>query len=253
MKIRAGYEISYDCPQPTPMILALSVHPSRGSHLLTPDRIRLDPPVQANEYRDGFGNICHVIVAPRGRLTISSDMLVQDSGKPDDVVQEAPQHSLEALPVETLVYLLGSRYCETDRLSNMAWSRFGRVPKGWPLVQAICDFVHDRITFGYEHANPMKTAWDAYSERRGVCRDFAHLAVTLCRCMNVPARYCTGYLGDRWHTFDARHNRPRIGRILMARGRDATDVAIVTSFGPCTLAGFKVITDEIRSHVPAMT
>ena len=274
MKIRAGYEISYDCPQPTPMILALSVHPSRGSHLLTPDRIRLDPPVQANEYRDGFGNICHVIVAPRGRLTISSDMLVQDSGKPDDVAHEAPQHSLEALPVETLVYLLGSRYCETDRLSNMAWSRFGRVPKGWPLVQAICDFVHDRITFGYEHANPMKTAWDAYSERRGVCRDFAHLAVTLCRCMNVPARYCTGYLGDigvtpdpapmdfsawfevylgdRWHTFDARHNRPRIGRILMARGRDATDVAIVTSFGPCTLAGFKVITDEVMSDAPAL-
>ena len=269
MKIRAGYEISYDCSQPTPMILALSVHPSRGRDLLTGGRMRLDPQVGANEYRDGFGNICHVIRAPTGRLTISSDMLVQDSGQPDEVAPDAAQHSLETLPVDTLVYLLGSRYCETDRLINIAWSQFGNVPKGWPLVQAICDYVHDRITFGYEHASATRTAWDTHGERRGVCRDFAHLAVTLCRCMNVPARYCTGYLGDigvppndapmdfsawfevylggRWHTFDARHNKPRIGRILMARGRDATDVAIVTSFGPCTLTGFKVVTDEIVS------
>jgi transglutaminase-like putative cysteine protease len=269
MKIRAGYEISYDCPQPTPMILALSVHPSRVPDLLTPDRMRLDPPLHATEYQDGFGNLCHVISAPTGRVTISSDILIQDSGKPDEVVPEAAQGSLETLPVDVLVYLLGSRYCETDRLTNFAWSRFGKVPKGWPLVQAICDYVHDRLTFGYEHASPTRTAWDAHSERRGVCRDFAHLAVTLCRCMNVPARYCTGYLGDigvppddtamdfsawfeaylggRWYTFDARHNKPRIGRILMARGRDATDVAIVTSFGPCTLAGFRVITHEVTS------
>ena len=169
--------------------------------------------------------------------------------------------------VDTLVFLLGSRYCETDRFTDIAWSRFGNLPKGWPLVQAICDYVHDRTKFGYEHASPTKTAWDAHSEQRGVCRDFAHLAITLCRCMNVPARYCTGYLGDigvppdpapmdfsawfevylgdRWYTFDARHNQPRIGRILMARGRDATDVAIVTSFGPGTLTGFKVRTDEV--------
>jgi transglutaminase-like putative cysteine protease len=269
MKIRAGYEISYDCPQPTPMILTLSVHPSRVGDLLTPDRMRLHPPVHVIEYRDGFGNTCHVIRAPTGRLTISADILVQDSGDPDERAPAAAQSSLETLPVDVLVYLLGSRYCETDRLTNIAWSRFGAVPKGWPLVQAICDYVHDRITFGYEHASPTKTAWDAYTERRGVCRDFAHLAVTLCRCMNVPARYCTGYLGDigvppddspmdfsawfevylggGWYTFDARHNQPRIGRILMARGRDATDVAIVTSFGPCTLAGFKVITHEVSS------
>ena len=170
-----------------------------------------------------------------------------------------------------MVYLLGSRYCETDRFINMAWAQFGNVPKGWPLVQAICDYVHDRIKFGYEHASPTKTAWDAHAERRGVCRDFAHLAITLCRCMNIPARYCTGYLGDigvpvdpapmdfsawfevylggRWYTFDARHNMPRIGRILMARGRDATDVAIVTSFGPCTLAGFKVVTEEAAGRL----
>jgi transglutaminase-like putative cysteine protease len=267
MRIRAGYEISYDCTQPTPMMMALSVHPSRFPDLLTPDRMRLDPPIRANTYHDAFGNFCHVIRAPAGRLTLSADFLVQDSGTPDEVAPGAPQHSLETLPVETLVYLLGSRYCETDRLSNTAWSLFEKVPKGWPLVKAICDYVHDRITFGYQHASPTKTAWDAHTDRRGVCRDFAHLAVTLCRCMNIPARYCTGYLGDidvphdntpmdfsawfeaylgdRWYTFDARHNKPRIGRILMARGRDATDFAIVTSFGPSTLAGFKVITDEV--------
>jgi transglutaminase-like putative cysteine protease len=196
MKIHAGYRISYDCPQATPMILTLSVHPSRVPDLITPDRMRLEPPLQATEYRDGFGNTCHVIRAPTGRLTISSDMVVQDSGEPDEVAPGAAQSSLEGLPVDVLVYLLGSRYCETDRLSDIAWSRFGNVPQGWPLVQAICDYVHDRITFGYEYASPTKTAWDAHTERRGVCRDFAHLAVTLCRCMNVPARYCTGYLGD---------------------------------------------------------
>jgi transglutaminase-like putative cysteine protease len=269
MKIHAGYEISYDCPQPTPMILTLSVHPSRFSDLLTPDRMRLDPPIVANTYHDSFGNFCHVIRAPAGRLTVSADFLVKDHGEPDAIVPQAEQHALEDLPVEVLIYLLGSRYCETDRLSNTAWSLFGQTPKGWPLVKAICDYVHDRITFGYQHASPTRTAFDAYTEKRGVCRDFAHLAITLCRCMNIPARYCTGYLGDigvpldnepmdfsawfevylgdRWYTFDARHNKPRIGRILMARGRDATDVAMVTSFGPCTLTGFKVITDEVTS------
>jgi transglutaminase-like putative cysteine protease len=269
MKIRAGYEISYECLQATPMILMLSVHPSRTPDLLTPDRMRLDPAIPANFYRDGFGNTCHVIHAPTGRLTVSTDFLIRDNGAPDDAAPYAEQHALEKLPVETLVYLLASRYCESDRFTAIAWSTFDKVPKGWKLVQAICDYVHDRIKFGYEHASPTKTAWDAHAERRGVCRDFAHLAIALCRCMNVPARYCTGYLGDigvpadpapmdfsawfevylggRWYTFDARHNRPRIGRILMARGRDATDVAIVTSFGPCMLAGFKVITDEVRS------
>ena len=268
MKIQAGYEISYNCSQPTPMILMLSVHPSRITDLITPDRLRLDPAIPANSYRDGFGNTCHVIHAPTGRLTVSTDFVIRDSGQLDEVAPDAEQHSLEQLPVETLIYLLGSRYCETDRFTQIAWSTFGNTPKGWPLVQAICDYVHNSIKFGYEHASPTKTAWDAHSERRGVCRDFAHLAITLCRCMNVPARYCTGYLGDigvppddspmdfsawfeaylgdRWYTFDARHNMPRIGRILMARGRDATDVAIVTSFGPCTMASFKVITDEVK-------
>jgi transglutaminase-like putative cysteine protease len=266
MQIRAGYEISYDCAQPTPMILTLSVHPSRIDDLITLDRMRLEPFMVPNTYHDSFGNFCHVIRAPAGRVTMSADFLIRDSGEPDASVIEAEQHALEDLPVNALVFLLGSRYCETDRLSNEAWSLFGGAPKGWPLVQTICNYVHDRIKFGYEHASPTKTAWRAYQEGRGVCRDFAHLAITLCRCMNIPARYCTGYLGDigvppnpapmdfsawfevylgdRWYTFDARHNTPRIGRILMGRGRDATDVAIVTSFGPCNMASFKVVTEE---------
>ena len=273
MRIRAGYEISYDCPQPTPMILVLSVHPSRMSDLISRDRLQIDPPIPANTYHDSFGNFCHVIRAPAGRLTLSTDFLVQDSGELDEVVPGAEQHPLEEFPVDALIFLLGSRYCETDRLSDTAWSLFGHVPKGWPLVQAICDYAHERIKFGYEHASPNKTAFDAFIEQRGVCRDYAHLAITLCRCINVPACFCTGYLGDmgteppygpgdfaawfeaylggRWYTFDPRNNVPRLGRILMARGRDATDVAIVTSFGPCTLAGFKVITDEVTAAAPA--
>jgi transglutaminase-like putative cysteine protease len=267
MKIHAGYRISYESPKSTPMILTLRVHPSREANLISRDDPKFDTHVELHEYHDGFGNRCGRIVAPTGRFTISTDFLISDSGSPDEVSHDARQHLLEDLPADVLVYLLGSRYCETDRLLETAWSLFGNVPKGWTLVQAICDFVHQHLAFGYEHARPTRSAWDAFVEKRGVCRDFAHLAVTLCRCMNVPARYCTGYLGDigvppveepmdfsawfevylgdRWYTFDARHNEPRIGRILMARGRDATDVALVTSFGPCTLTSFEVVTEEV--------
>ncbi|MDJ0389607.1 transglutaminase family protein [Roseomonas sp. E05] len=267
MQIRAGYEVTYDCPQPTPMLLALSVHPSRLPDVVGPHQIAFDPPVRTTEYRDSFGNICTRLVAPPGRLTISADFLIQDPGMPDIVAPDAVQHSIEDLPDETLVFLLGSRYCDTDRFADLAWSLFGSTPPGWARVQAICDYVHGRIAFGYEHADPTRTAWSGHMEQRGVCRDFAHLAVTLCRCMNIPARYCTGYLGDigvplsdapmdfsawfdvylggRWYTFDARHNTPRTGRILMARGRDATDVALATTFGPCSLVGFTVTADEV--------
>ena len=267
MRIRAGFEISYDCPQPTPMLLVLSVHPSRLADVIGPHQINFDPLIGATPFRDCFGNICTRIVAPVGRITMSTDITVQDPGTPDVVVPEATQYPVEQLPDGVLVYLLGSRYCDTDRLSNLAWSLFGATPPGWARVQAICDYVHDRVTFGYEHADATRSAFQCNDQRLGVCRDFAHLAITLCRCMNIPARYCTGYLGDigvppvdfpmdfsacfeaylggHWHTFDARHNLPRIGRILMARGRDATDVAIATTFGPCILSGFKVVTEEV--------
>jgi len=267
VQIRAGYDIIYECPQPTPMLLALSVHPSRMDDVVGPHRIAFDPPLGATEYRDGFGNICHRIVAPAGRLRIFTEFVVRDTGAADGYVPEAVQHPVQELPDETLVYLLGSRYCETDRLTQLAWSLFGNAPLGWGRVQAICDYVHKRIEFGYHHADPTRGAVSGNVEQRGVCRDFAHLAVTLCRCMNIPARYCTGYLGDigvprsdapmdfsawfevylggHWHTFDARHNFPRVGRILMARGRDATDVALSTIFGSSVLAKFDVVTEEV--------
>ena len=266
MKIRIGYDLTFRSSTPTPTILMLSVHPSRLNDLMEPPRIRFDPPIPSRTYTDHFGNICTRIVMPVGSLAVSSDNVVRDSGLPDVVAPDAGQIPVENLPNNSLEFLLGSRYCETDRLSDTAWSLFGRTPPGWGRVQAICDYVHDRLTFSYPDARSTRTAWDGHQEGLGVCRDFAHLAIALCRCMNIPARYCTGYLGDigvppvpdpmdfsawfeallegGWYTFDARHNQPRIGRISMARGRDATDVALSTSFGPSQLADFKVITYE---------
>jgi transglutaminase-like putative cysteine protease len=266
MHIRVGYELLYDCPQPTPMILMLSIHFTRVSDIVVPDHLIADPSIPITAYRDAFGNWCSRIVAPKGQLRLSADAVVHDTGEPDLVVSSAGQHAVEDLPEECLVFLLGSRYCETDRLSDIAWSLFGGTSPGYGRVQAICNFVHRHIVFGYELTRS-KTAWDAYSEGKGVCRDYAHLAIAFCRCMNIPARYCTGYLGDigvpppygwmdfaawfevyiggRWHTFDARNNVPRIGRVLIARGRDAADVAISTTFGPNTLKQFKVRTDEL--------
>jgi transglutaminase-like putative cysteine protease len=249
------------------MLLLISVHPSRAADLLTPGIISFTPHLPVRVYRDAFGNDCTRIVAPEGQLTVSTRFDVMDSGLPDDVNWGAEQHPVQFLPDETMVFLLGSRYCETDRLSDAAWSLFGHIAPGWARVQAICDFVHRHIRFDYQQARSTRTAAEAYQEGVGVCRDFAHLAVTFCRCMNIPARYCTGYLGDigvprmdapgdfsawfevflggRWYTFDARHNVPRIGRILMARGRDATDVAISNNFGRAPLCDFFVVTDEI--------
>ena len=267
MQIRVGYELIYDCPQPTPMLLMLNVHHSRVADLAVPDRLVTDPPVPVRAYRDGFGNWCSRIVAPQGRIRIMSTAVVNDTGMPDPVVAWAQQHPVQELPDEVLVFLLGSRYCETDHLSETAWRLFGQTPQGWARVQAICDFVHNHITFDYATARPTRTAWEVFHERRGVCRDFAHLGVALCRCMNIPARYCTGYLSDiglpppyslmdfagwfeaylggAWHTFDPRNNVPRRGRVLIAQGRDAVDVPISNTFGPNTLAGFTVWTDEI--------
>ena len=265
MLIRVGYDIIYDCPWPTPMLLMLSIRPERAADLVTPQVMTVTPAVAAREYIDDFGNLCTRLVAPPGPIRFQADYVVTDSGEPDPVFPDAAQHPVDELPSDLLIFLLGSRYCDTDRLSWIAWNLFGAIEPGWGRVQAICDFTYDRITFGYEHARPTRTAYEAYEERVGVCRDFAHLAVTLCRCMNIPARYCTGYLGDigvpeagvmdfsawfevylggRWHTFDARHNVPRIGRILMAHGRDATDTAISTCFGPNTLVRFDVIAEE---------
>jgi transglutaminase-like putative cysteine protease len=269
MQIRVGYELTYNLPQPTPMLLTVHIHYSRAPDLVEPDHLVTTPSVPITGYRDLFGNWISRIVAPAGQIRLSGHAIVNDAGNPDPICTNAVQHTVQDLPEETLVFLLGSRYCETDHLSEIAWNLFGGSPLGWRRVQAICDFVHNHLRFGYEHARPTETAWEVYRERTGVCRDFAHLAITLCRCLNIPARYCTGYLGDigvpamdapmdfsgwfevylggQWHVFDARFNTPRIGRVLMARGRDAADVAIVTTFGPNTLTGFQVFAEEIMT------
>lgn len=268
MLIKIGCDIQFELPGATPMILMLYVHPSRRGDLRTEEKLILDPVVPVAQYTDMYGNLCGRVLAPAGKVRFALDALIEDSGKPDLKVADAPQHRVEDLPDEMLVFLLASRYCEVDKLNDVAWKLFGSTPPGWPLVQAICDWVHNHITFGYHFADPTKTAFEVYQDGKGVCRDFMHLAVTFCRCMNLPARYVTGYLGDigvpptpspmdfsawfevylggKWHTFDARHNIPRIGRILMAVGRDAADVAITTNFGRATLKKFVVITDEVK-------
>jgi transglutaminase-like putative cysteine protease len=267
LKIRIGYELVYHCPAPTPMIVTLNVNYSRISDVIEPDHLVITPSLPVRAYRDSYGNWCNRIVAPAGLTKLSASGVVLDSGLSDPVLPWLEERPLDALPEETLLFLLGSRYCETDLLTNIAWDLFGNTPPGWGRVQAICDYVHQHIRFGYDHASSTKSAYQVFHDCEGVCRDFAHLAVAFCRCMNIPARYCTGYvsdigepppyaemdfaawfeayLGDGWHTFDPRNNKPRIGRILIARGRDAADVALTTSFGPSRLESFKVWTDEL--------
>ena len=273
MKIRCGYDLSYYCPQAVPMQLLLSVHPSRERDLVTPQVMRTDPNLPARIVLDHFGNRLTRLMGPPGEIRLSAYFIVEDSGLPDEVNWDAQEVPIDRLPDDVLIFLMGSRYVETDLLGDIAWQTFGGTPRGWARVQAIVDYVHDRIRFDYQMARNTRTASEGHREQVGVCRDFAHLAVALCRCMNIPARYCTGYLGDigvpkvpdpmdwsawfevylsgRWYTFDARHNTPRIGRIVMARGRDATDVAISTAFGSAILGRFDVITDEVAEDTSA--
>jgi transglutaminase-like putative cysteine protease len=270
MLIRLGYEIAIECPQPTPLVSLLEIHPDRQPDIKRQTRVLTSPSVPSATYQDSFGNICRRFMAPAGTFRILYDAVVEDSGEPDPLNPQARELPVEVLPSDVLVYLLGSRYCETDHMSNLAWSLFGHLPPGWARVQAIVDYVHNRLSFGYGYARSTRTAAQAHDEQVGVCRDFTHLAITLCRCMNIPARYVNGYLGDigvpedpapmdfnawfeafldgKWYTFDARHNMRRIGRVVIARGRDATDVPLLHSFGPHRLSLFKVWTYEQESH-----
>lgn len=266
MLIRLGFDIQFEIPSPVAMIALCHVHPSRRVELREPDQPFTSPTVPVSEYEDSFGNICTRFVAPTGTLRLFNSTLIEDSGRPDAVNLDARQLAVEDLPPEVLRYLLPSRYCEVDRFLDTACNLLGYTQPGWLRVQAICDWVQANVTFGYHFASPTKTALDVFAERRGVCRDFQHLAITFCRSLNIPARYATGYLGDigvppnppmdfsawfqvyledRWWTFDARNNTPRIGRVLMATGRDAADVAITTSFGASWLTSFSVVTEEM--------
>lgn len=275
MLIRAGYQFAFEACIPTPLVLMLSVRPERFGDLATPHRIVSDRSIPSHDYRDAFDNICTRMTLPAGMTRLSCDFTIEDSGLPDRQSTGAIQHEVKNLPNDVLIFLVGSRYCETDILSNIAWGLFGHIAPGWQRVQAIVDFVHSHLTYGYQYARATRTAYEAYSERVGVCRDFAHLAVALCRCMNIPARYCSGYLGDigippvdvamdfhawfevylggEWHSFDARHRVPRIGRILMACGRDAADTALTTAFGSVRLASFEVHTDQVQTFEAAHT
>lgn len=266
MLIRLGYDIQFETPAPVAMVALLQVHPSRETDLRGPDKLQLEPSIEVEEYMDSFGNRCSRFLAPQGILRLWNSTLIEDSGEPDPINPGARQLPVERLPPDTLRYLINSRYCEIDRFCNIATELFGHTAPGWSRVQAVCDWVHEKVTFGYHFARATKTAMDVYTERTGVCRDFQHLAVTFCRCLNIPARYVTGYLADigvphdpnpmdfsawfeayledRWWAFDARHNQRRIGRVLMAAGRDAADVAITTSFGAAQLKDFKVIAEE---------
>ena len=269
MLIRLGYDIEFKITEPVAIVAMLLVHPSRSADLREPDGLHIEPHVKADTYLDRFGNLCTRFLAPQGLVKLTNSTLIEDSGQPDPVDYYAVQHPVEELPVENLIYLMNSRYCEVDRLSHVATDLFGNTAPGWGRVQAIVNWVHSKVTFGYHYARSTKTALDVYTERNGVCRDFQHLAITFCRCMNIPARYATGYLGDigmyfppapmdfsawfevylsgRWWTFDARHAIPRIGRVLMGVGRDAADVAITTSFGYAELTKFVVVSDEVQS------
>jgi len=268
MLIKVGCEIEFNFPNPTAIVLMLYLHPSVVVRIRGPEHLEVKPQVAISQYTDLYGNRCGRVFVPAGAMTVRHDATIIDHGQPDPQVWNAYQHPMQSLPDNVLVFLLPSRYCEVDsEFKDLAWSLFGHFPAGWPLVQAICDFVHQHVRFDYQQARANRTALEIFRERAGVCRDFMHLAITFCRCLNVPARYCTGYLGDigvppvpspmdfsawfevflggKWYAFDARNNVPRIGRVLMARGRDAADVAMTTTFGVNQLQSFKVWADEV--------
>ena len=270
MQIRYGFHIELTLNQPTTLVTLMDIHPSRRGDVIRETPLQSSQPVPIETFIDGYGNVSRRLTAGAGGLALTLEGIVRDSGRHDDVEESADALPPSELPADVLPFLMGSRYCENDLLSNFAWEQFGRIVGGWARVQAICDFVHDRLRFSYPEARETRTAAQAMEERTGVCRDFTHLAIALCRCMNIPARFCNGYLGDigvppdpapmdfnawfeahlggRWYTFDARHNQPRIGRILISRGRDAADVAMITSFGRHQLPVFMVITEELSER-----
>jgi len=272
--IQAGSEIAFHFPQPTTTLLMLYLHPSLAPKVRKPERLEVEPSVKISDYIDLYGNRCGRAFVPAGRVVFRHDVIVENDGQPEKQSWGACQHPVQDLPDDTLLFLLGSRYCEVDsELKDIGWKLFGTMPAGWPVVQSVCNFVHQHIRFDYQQARANRTALEVFRERTGVCRDFMHLAITFCRCLNIPARYCTGFLGDigvpasdapmdflawfevflggEWHTFDARNNVPRIGRLLMARGRDAADVALTTTFGINQLLSFKVIAEEISEEALA--
>lgn len=271
MFLRIGYEIIFDLPSPAAMALMPHTHPEQAHVLRRAERVHVEPELPMETFLDAYGNRAARLTAPAGKLRLWYDNVAWDSGVHEPRIDGARVHPVAELPAEVLPFLLPSRYCEVDRMGQMAWDLFGKTPPTHERVCAVMDYVHKHVEFGYRYARATKTALEVWTERQGVCRDFQHLAIALLRALNIPARYATGYLGDigvapdplpmdfsawfevylggKWYTLDARHNEPRIGRILMARGRDATDVALTTSFGPAKLEKFKVWMDEVGPDI----
>lgn len=270
MLLRYGYRITLKSDGPMPLLTQMTARPERRLDLRAPETFRTNPSVPFSVHTDFFGNIRMRMTAPGGEFTLESDAIIADHGMFDPIYYAAQEMPIEALPDDVLIYLQSSRYCETELLYDAAAQQFGQVPAGWTRVQAISDFVHNRLQFSYGQADSFRTAKGAYDSQLGVCRDFAHLAVTLCRCMNIPARYVFGHLGDigvpapadpmdfcawmevylsgRWWTFDPRNNRARIGRVKIGHGRDAADTPMITTFGTHTLTNFQVWTDEVDQN-----
>lgn len=268
MLIEIGFEIALRIPVPTAVLYTLGVHSSRQKDLLTPETLHVEPEVPIKHYQDIHGNRCGRIAVEAGLVTFTNKAVIRDNGELNEVNEEAEYTDVRDLPLETLPFILPSRYCDADtELLDLAWENFGGLTGGWTRVQAICDFVHGHLEFDYLRARSNRTALETYKEKTGVCRDFTHLSITLCRALNIPARYVTGYLGDigvppdpapmdfsawfeayvggRWYSFDPRHNTRRIGMIPMAKGKDAGDCALTTVFSTHTLETFKVFTREL--------
>jgi transglutaminase-like putative cysteine protease len=266
MRVRVGCEFTYETQTPVPMLMLVQARPD-GEHEIRYESQWTEPNLSVREYRDGFENPCWRLVLPAGRSVVRYDAVVEVSGEADIVVPDAPLVPVQDLPDDVLVFTLPSRYIQSDLLLDDAWQLFGDTPQTWARVQAVCDWVHANVEYGYGLSGPSTTALDVFKQRQGVCRDFAQLSVALCRALNIPARYTFGYLGDiaveppdvpmdfhawfeaylggRWYTFDARHNVPRIGRVKIAHGRDAVDVALSTAYGSATLKSMIVWSDEI--------
>lgn len=267
MYIRYGYDITIEADAPIAMLLQMSVRPERQLDLRGVETFSTEPGVAYSTFVDDFGNFCRRLSAPAGQFRMRQIATITDSGLPEPDFPDAQEMPIQALPDDVLQFLLPSRYCDSDLLLQPAWDLFGQTPRGWERVQAIMDWVHGHIKFNYMDADATRTASGAFEQGKGVCRDFAHLAIAMCRALNIPARYVNGYLGDfgvpaaadpmdfaasvqvylsgRWWNFDPRNNKRRIGRLPVGYGRDATDVALISSFGQHSLVNFTVITDEV--------
>jgi transglutaminase-like putative cysteine protease len=265
LRIDVGCEFVYEVEVPTPAIFMVRPEVQDGQYVLA-ERWSLEPHAPFHDYRDLYGNICRRTMLPAGRSTIRYFGQVEVSNELDPYAPYAVQYTAEALPDDVLIYTLPSRYCVSDLLGDEAWRLFGATPPGWARVQAICDYVNAHLRFSYGTSTPSTTALDAYQARTGVCRDFAHLAISFCRAMNIPCRYAFGYLPDidvpppdapmdfcawfeafldgKWFTFDPRNNQRRRGRAVIARGRDALDVAMVTTYGQALLHAMVVTAEE---------